>query len=126
MFFSCLPTDGLALYVHQDPKLLQTLVENRKRSIPYAGAFLVKDDEGTDSNTVPSSDSEKNIHNLKGKELLKRLHDVGTLAQVLGILQSLWVAPFTRLILTCACNCFGRSQAFKEICWCYMVADVYR
>ncbi|KAL6902265.1 hypothetical protein ACP4OV_005141 [Aristida adscensionis] len=74
----------MPIYV-KDPKLLRSLVENQKRSIPYAGAFLVKNEEGTDPNTVTSSDSEKSIHDLKGKELLKRLHDVGTLAQITSI-----------------------------------------
>lgn len=64
---------------------MQALVENSKRSGSYAGAFLVKDDEGTDPNTVSNSESENSVHDLKGKELLKRLHDVGTLAQVLSI-----------------------------------------
>lgn len=64
--------------------MLQALVENRKRSIPYAGAFLVKNEEDVDPNIVTSSDSEKSIHNLKGKELLKHLHEVGTLALVFG------------------------------------------
>jgi ATP-dependent Lon protease len=64
---------------------LQALIENRKRSAPYAGAFLVKDEEGTDPSIVASPDSSDNktIDSLKGKELLKRLHEVGTLAQVI-------------------------------------------
>uniref|UniRef100_A0A0D9X358 Lon protease homolog, mitochondrial n=1 Tax=Leersia perrieri TaxID=77586 RepID=A0A0D9X358_9ORYZ len=74
----------MPIYV-KDQKLLQALVENRKRSIPYAGAFLVKDEEGTDPNIVTSSDSEKSIDDLKGKELLQRLHEVGTLAQITSI-----------------------------------------
>ncbi|KAL6648271.1 hypothetical protein ACP70R_012495 [Stipagrostis hirtigluma subsp. patula] len=69
----------------KDPKLLQSLVANLKRSMPYAGAFLVKNEEGTDPNTVTSSDSEKSIYDLKGKELLNRLHDVGMLAQITSI-----------------------------------------
>uniref|UniRef100_A0A0D9VT66 Lon protease homolog, mitochondrial n=1 Tax=Leersia perrieri TaxID=77586 RepID=A0A0D9VT66_9ORYZ len=69
----------------KDPKLLQALVESLKRSFPYAGAFLVKNDEDTDSNNVTCSDSKKNIHDLKGKELLKRLHNVGTLAKITSI-----------------------------------------
>jgi len=69
----------------KDPKLLQALVENSKRSGPYAGAFLVKDDEGTNPNAVTNSESDNSIHDLKGKELLKRLHDVGTLAQITRI-----------------------------------------
>ncbi|TVU47322.1 hypothetical protein EJB05_06918, partial [Eragrostis curvula] len=78
------PGFHMPIYV-KDPKLLQALIENRKRSVPYAGAFLVKDDEGTDPNTASSSESAKGIHDLKGKELLKRLHDVGTLAQITSI-----------------------------------------
>lgn len=62
----------------QDPKLLAALVESRKRQAPYAGAFLLKDAPGTDA-TV---DTEKSVHDLKGKELLDRLHEVGTLVQV--------------------------------------------
>ncbi|XP_051213521.1 lon protease homolog, mitochondrial [Lolium perenne] len=75
----------MPIYV-KDPKLLQALIENRKRSIPYAGAFLVKDEEGTDPSIVASPDSDhKSIDNLKGKELLKRLHEIGTLAQITSI-----------------------------------------
>ncbi|KAJ1297472.1 hypothetical protein BS78_01G379300 [Paspalum vaginatum] len=74
----------MPVYV-KDPKLLQALVQNVKRSMPYAGAFLVKDEEGTDPNTMTSSESENRIHDLKGKKLLKRLHDVGTLAQITKI-----------------------------------------
>ncbi|ONM26303.1 Lon protease homolog 2 peroxisomal [Zea mays] len=73
------------LKILQDQKLLQALIENRKRSAPYAGAFLVKDEEGTDPNIVTGSDSEKSIGDLKGKDLLKRLHEVGTLAQITSI-----------------------------------------
>jgi len=69
----------------KDRKLLQALVENSKRSGPYAGAFLVKDDEGTNPNSATNSESDNSIHDLKGKELLKRLHDVGTLAQITRI-----------------------------------------
>lgn len=67
----------------QDPKLLAALVENRKRSAPYAGAFLIKDEPTTDSSPASASETEKNIYDLKGEELLKRLHEVGTLAQVI-------------------------------------------
>jgi len=74
----------MPIYV-KDQKLLQALIENRRRSAPYAGAFLLKDEEGTDPNIVTSSDSEKIINDLKGKELLKRLHEVGTLAQITSI-----------------------------------------
>ena len=92
--FSSLPTGHIVLYFPQDPKLLQALVENSKRSGPYAGAFLVKDDEGTNPNAVTNSESDNSIHDLKGKELLKRLHDVGTLAQVLSSFENLVVSIF--------------------------------
>lgn len=90
---------------------MQALVENSKRSGPYAGAFLVKDDEGTNPHTVTSSESDNSIHVLKGTELLKRLHDVGTLAQVLSSFEKLAgsiLASFALLILKCAFHCFFR------------------
>lgn len=65
----------------QDPKVLAALQESRRRQAPYAGAFLLKDDPSTDSSS--STDVEKSISELKGKNLLNRLHEVGTLAQVL-------------------------------------------
>jgi len=66
----------------QDQKLLSALVENRKRQVGYAGAFLLKDDPETDPNLKSGSETEKSVYDLKGKELFKRLHEVGTLAQV--------------------------------------------
>ncbi|CAN6469082.1 unnamed protein product [Victoria cruziana] len=74
----------MPIYV-KDPKLLAALVENYKRSVRYAGAFLVKDEPGTDPSLVTGSETEKNIYDLKGKELFKRLHEVGTLAQITNI-----------------------------------------
>ncbi|KAJ9538102.1 hypothetical protein OSB04_030835 [Centaurea solstitialis] len=71
----------MPIYV-KDPKLLAALVESRKRQAPYAGAFLVKDDPGSEAT---GSDTEKNIYELKGKDLLNRLHEVGTLAQITSI-----------------------------------------
>ncbi|KAL7598681.1 hypothetical protein Lser_V15G24209 [Lactuca serriola] len=71
----------MPIYV-KDPKLLAALVESRKRQAPYAGAFLVKDDPGSEAT---GSDAEKNIYALKGKDLLNRLHEVGTLAQITSI-----------------------------------------
>ncbi|XP_057252224.1 lon protease homolog 1, mitochondrial-like [Beta vulgaris subsp. vulgaris] len=68
---------GLNVILLQDPKLLAALAESQRRQAPYAGAFLVKDE--ADSNT------EKNINDLKGKELLNQLHEVGTLAQITSI-----------------------------------------
>lgn len=70
----------------QDPKLLAALQESRKRHAPYAGAFLLKDEPGTDPSLV--SESEKNTYDLRGKELFDRLHDIGTLAQVPNIRSS--------------------------------------
>ncbi|RWR94285.1 lon protease, mitochondrial-like protein isoform X2 [Cinnamomum micranthum f. kanehirae] len=74
----------MPIYV-KDPKLLAALVENRKRSAPYAGAFLIKEEPTTDSSPASASETEKNIYDLKGEELLKRLHEVGTLAQITSI-----------------------------------------
>ncbi|CAH1426289.1 unnamed protein product [Lactuca virosa] len=71
----------MPIYV-KDPKLLAALVESRKRQAPYAGAFLVKDDPVSEAT---GSDTEKNIYALKGKDLLNRLHEVGTLAQITSI-----------------------------------------
>lgn len=59
---------------------MAALHESRKRQAPYAGAFLLKDESETDSSVT--SEAEKCIHELKGKELFDRLHEVGTLAQV--------------------------------------------
>ncbi|XP_010259312.1 PREDICTED: lon protease homolog, mitochondrial-like isoform X2 [Nelumbo nucifera] len=74
----------MPIYV-KDPKLLAALVENRKRQAPYAGAFLLKDEPGSDSSLSSGSETEKNIYDLKGKELFSRLHEVGTLAQITSI-----------------------------------------
>ncbi|GAB2229000.1 hypothetical protein Droror1_Dr00023134 [Drosera rotundifolia] len=69
--------------VVKDPKVLAALVECRKRQAPYAGAFLVKDDPGSGSKSA--SNTEKSVFDLKGKELLNRLHQVGTLVQITNI-----------------------------------------
>ncbi|OAY43962.1 lon protease homolog 1, mitochondrial [Manihot esculenta] len=74
----------MPIYV-KDPKLLAALQESRKRQAPYAGAFLLKDEPGTDPSVVTGSESEKNIYDLKGKDLFNRLHEVGTLAQISSI-----------------------------------------
>ncbi|XP_060191227.1 lon protease homolog, mitochondrial-like [Lycium barbarum] len=74
----------MPIYV-KDPKVLAALVESRKRQAPYAGAFLLKDEQGTDPNVVSASDTEKNIYEIKGKDLFNRLHEVGTLAQITSI-----------------------------------------
>ncbi|XP_050387714.1 lon protease homolog 1, mitochondrial-like [Argentina anserina] len=67
----------MPIYV-KDPKLLAALQESRNRQVPYAGAFLIKDEPGTDPGTVSGSE-------LKGKELFGHLHEVGTLAQISSI-----------------------------------------
>ncbi|XVF05957.1 hypothetical protein REPUB_Repub06bG0006100 [Reevesia pubescens] len=72
----------MPIYV-KDPKLLAALQESRKRQAPYAGAFLLKDEPGTESS--PSSETEKSAYDIKGKELFNRLHEVGTLAQISSI-----------------------------------------
>jgi Lon-like ATP-dependent protease len=77
----------------QDPKLLAALQESRKRQAPYCGAFLLKDEPGTDPSVVTGSESEKNIGDLKGKDLYNRLHEVGTLAQVLSFVPNFFF-PF--------------------------------
>ncbi|XP_057963357.1 lon protease homolog 1, mitochondrial [Malania oleifera] len=74
----------MPIYV-KDPKLLAALVESRKRQAPYAGAFLLKDEPGTDPSLASGSETEKNVYDLKGKELFNRLHEVGTLAQITSI-----------------------------------------
>ncbi|GMI94316.1 lon protease 1 [Hibiscus trionum] len=72
----------MPIYV-KDPKLLAALQESRKRQAPYAGAFLLKDEPGTESSL--SSETEKSVYDIKGKELYSRLHEVGTLAQISSI-----------------------------------------
>ncbi|XP_030958010.1 lon protease homolog, mitochondrial-like isoform X1 [Quercus lobata] len=69
----------------KDPKLLAALQESYARHAPYVGAFLVKDEPGTDPSLVSGSKAEKNIYDLKGKELLNRLYEVGIHAKILGI-----------------------------------------
>ncbi|CAI0381776.1 unnamed protein product [Linum tenue] len=66
----------------KDPKLMAALQEARKRQAPYAGAFLLKEEPGSDPNVVSGSESEKSTDSLKGKDLYNRLHEVGTLAQI--------------------------------------------
>ncbi|KAG2244505.1 hypothetical protein Bca52824_093667 [Brassica carinata] len=73
----------MPIYV-KDPKVLAALQESRRRQAPYAGAFLLKDAPSTDSSSS-TTDTEKNINELKGKDLLERLHEVGTLAQISSI-----------------------------------------
>ncbi|XVF05956.1 hypothetical protein REPUB_Repub06bG0006000 [Reevesia pubescens] len=63
--------------------LLEALHESRKRQAPYAGAFLLKDEPGTESSH--SSETEKSACDIKGKDLFNRLHEVGTLAEISSI-----------------------------------------
>ncbi|KAK9043409.1 hypothetical protein V6N11_071754 [Hibiscus sabdariffa] len=72
----------MPIYV-KDPKLLAALQESRKRQAPYAGAFLLKDESETEPSS--SSETEKSVYDIKGKELFNRLHEVGTLAQISSI-----------------------------------------
>ena len=72
----------MPIYV-KDPKLSAALQESRKGQAPYAGAFLFKDESGTESSH--SSEIEINVYDIKGKELFNCLHEVGTFAQTLSI-----------------------------------------
>lgn len=79
----------------KDSKLLAALSDAHKGKTPFAGAFLVKDERKEDPNVVTGSEAdptvvtgseaEKSIYELKGKDLLNRLHDIGTLAQITSI-----------------------------------------
>ena len=55
-----------------------------RRQTPYAGAFLFKDDEASadSSSSSTTCETENVLDKFKGKELLNRMHEVGTLAQV--------------------------------------------
>ncbi|CAL9219764.1 unnamed protein product [Arabidopsis halleri] len=77
-----IPGFYMPIYV-KDPKVLAALQESRRQQAPYAGAFLFKDDASTDSSS--SSETENILEKLKGKELLNRIHEVGTLAQISSI-----------------------------------------
>ncbi|XP_020682304.1 lon protease homolog, mitochondrial isoform X6 [Dendrobium catenatum] len=69
----------------KDSKLLSALADNCKRSVTYAGAFLFKDEPGTDPSLVSGTETGKSIYEFKGQELFNRLHDIGTLAQISSI-----------------------------------------
>ncbi|WCJ43045.1 hypothetical protein M5689_023810 [Euphorbia peplus] len=69
----------------KDPKLLAALQESRRRQAPYCGAFLLKDEPGTDPSIVTSSEADKEVYDLKGKDLFNRLNKVGSLAQISSI-----------------------------------------
>ncbi|XP_020887889.1 lon protease homolog 4, chloroplastic/mitochondrial isoform X1 [Arabidopsis lyrata subsp. lyrata] len=77
-----IPGFYMPIYV-KDPKVLAALQESRRQQALYAGAFLFKDDASTDSSS--SSETENILEKLKGKELLNRIHEVGTLAKISSI-----------------------------------------
>ncbi|XP_023642165.1 lon protease homolog 4, chloroplastic/mitochondrial isoform X2 [Capsella rubella] len=77
-----IPGFYMPIYV-KDPEVLAALQESRRQQSPYAGAFLLKDDASSDSSS--SSETENILEKLKGKELLNRIHEVGTLAQISSI-----------------------------------------
>ncbi|VVA96613.1 unnamed protein product [Arabis nemorensis] len=77
-----IPGFYMPIYV-KDPKVLAALQESRRQQAPYAGAFLLKDDVSTGSSSI--SETENILDKLKGKELLNRIHEVGTLAQISSI-----------------------------------------
>ncbi|CAH8353309.1 unnamed protein product [Eruca vesicaria subsp. sativa] len=75
----------MPIYV-KDRKLIEALQESMRRQTPYAGAFLLKDDEASaDSSTSSTCETENVLESLKGKDLLNRMHEVGTLAQISSI-----------------------------------------
>ncbi|CAH8301895.1 unnamed protein product [Eruca vesicaria subsp. sativa] len=80
-----IPGFYMPLYV-KDPKVLAALQESKSGQSPYAGAFLLKDDIYASTASSSSSFETVNIlDKLKGKELLHKIHQVGTLAQILSI-----------------------------------------
>ena len=74
-----IPGFYMPLYV-KDPKVLAALQESKSGQAPYAGAFLLKDDKNASSSS--SFETVNTLDKLKGKELLNKIHQVGTLAQV--------------------------------------------
>ncbi|KAF2540817.1 hypothetical protein F2Q68_00033166 [Brassica cretica] len=76
----------MPIYV-KDRKLIEALQESMRRQTPYAGAFLLKDDEASADSSSSSStcETENVLEKFKGKELLNRMHEVGTLAQISSI-----------------------------------------
>ncbi|KAF8089655.1 hypothetical protein N665_0500s0021 [Sinapis alba] len=73
----------MPIYV-KDRKLIEALRESMRRQTPYAGAFLLKDDASADSSSS-TCETENVLENFEGKELLNRMHEVGTLAQISSI-----------------------------------------
>ncbi|KAJ0979855.1 hypothetical protein J5N97_015329 [Dioscorea zingiberensis] len=81
--FEALAINVSELDCKQDTDLLVALAteEHLETVVRSVGAFLLKDDPATDASLASGSDSEKSVSEHKGKELFKRLHEVGTLAQ---------------------------------------------
>ncbi|KAK1582946.1 hypothetical protein Q3G72_019712 [Acer saccharum] len=71
----------MPLYV-KDPKLLAILQENQKRQAPDCGAFLLKDEPGSDTSATETG---KVSVILKENNFYNRLREVGTLDQITSI-----------------------------------------
>ncbi|KAJ4886115.1 hypothetical protein Rs2_25863 [Raphanus sativus] len=74
----------MPIYV-KDQKLIAALQESMRRQTPYAGAFLLKDDSADSSSSSSTCETENVLEKFKGKDLLNRMHEVGTLAQISSI-----------------------------------------
>ncbi|KAF2594290.1 hypothetical protein F2Q70_00042737 [Brassica cretica] len=74
-----IPGFYMPLYV-KDPKVLAALQESKRGQAAYAGAFLLKDDKNASSSS--SFETVNTLDKLKGKELLNKIHQGGTLAHV--------------------------------------------
>ncbi|KAL0858028.1 hypothetical protein Bca101_063182 [Brassica carinata] len=75
----------MPIYV-KDRKLIEALQESMRRQTPYAGAFLLKDEDASSADSSSSTSETENVLEMfKGKELLNRMHEVGTLAQISSI-----------------------------------------
>ncbi|RID56853.1 hypothetical protein BRARA_F00274 [Brassica rapa] len=80
-----IPGFYMPLYV-KDPKVLAALQESKSGQAPYAGAFLLKDDKyASTASSYYGFETVNILDKLKGKELLKKIYQVGTLAQILSI-----------------------------------------
>ncbi|KFK37993.1 hypothetical protein AALP_AA3G056200, partial [Arabis alpina] len=89
-----LPGFCMPIYV-KDPKLLAAIQESTRRGFPYAGTFLLKNERSSISFFAKSflarlirlgkNKSENIVQKLKGKEPLRLIHEVGTLAQISSI-----------------------------------------
>ncbi|CAL9219763.1 unnamed protein product, partial [Arabidopsis halleri] len=86
-----IPGFYMPIYV-KDPKVLAALQESTRQQAPYVGAFLLKDGASTDSSSRSETDNVVEKFKGKGKpkkkrrkELLNRIYQVGTLAQISSI-----------------------------------------